>query len=731
MLISTKSDNNPSNVRVTEFIKSDTAVTGTGTFSNPWIFTGNYFVSISTNSKKYATFDENNKNKIDKYSGTSCISGRPYCANFDITLHHGYENYTNDGCNLKLVSKGSIKSNGSRTHKYEISNISSDIECVAVFVKKVFNISFNCSTGSGSVPSKTVTYDANLTLPENNVNCSKTGYLQDGWSNGNSIKWTGGSTVRFTYDDDQIGISNKSLTLRASWVANTYYVKYNGNTNTGGSTATSTHTYDTAKALTANGFTKTGYLFAGWANSAAGNVVYANNAEVLNLTATPNATVNLYAKWTPITYYVQYNGNTNTGGSTATSTHTYDTAKALTTNGFTKTGYTFNGWATSAGGNVAYGNDAAVKNLTTTPNATVNLYAKWTANTFTIAYNGNGANGGSRASHTCTYDQNCTLQANGFTRTGYTFAGWKKGNSGNTLAVGTSIKNVATGGTVTYYAQWTANTFTIAYNGNGANGGSRASHTCTYDQNCTLQANGFSRSGYSFAGWKKSNSGGTLGVGTSVRNVATSGTVTYYAQWNYCSAGTYESGGTCHTCPSGSYCTGGTAIAGCGGGTYSGNGASGCTPCGNGAYVTAWGSGCNIASCASGYRNSGNTCVLNTFTVYIDPNYADTYKTFNKVSSITVTYGQPMPSITQSERQADWSYKATGCACYIGVCNHSDVWGWHELKGYYDSRSGGTKYINADGSSARNWDKTSNATLYAQWKRHNCWTYCEGYFIGM
>ena len=45
--------------------------------------------------------------------------------------------------------------------------------------------------------------------------------------------------------------------------------------------------------LTANAFTRSGYMFAGWATSANGPVVYANGASV-----TPSADMTLYAKWT-------------------------------------------------------------------------------------------------------------------------------------------------------------------------------------------------------------------------------------------------------------------------------------------------------------------------------------------------------------------------------------------------------------------------------------------------
>ena len=68
-----------------------------------------------------------------------------------------------------------------------------------------------------------------------------------------------------------------------------------------------------------------------------------------------------YAIYQPNTYTIVYHGNGNTGGSTESSSHTYDTAKTLTTNGFTKTGYRFIGWSTSANGSVVYSNGQSVK----------------------------------------------------------------------------------------------------------------------------------------------------------------------------------------------------------------------------------------------------------------------------------------------------------------------------------------------------------------------------------
>ena len=45
--------------------------------------------------------------------------------------------------------------------------------------------------------------------------------------------------------------------------------------------------------------------------------------------------------------------------------------------------------------------------------------------------------------------------------------------------------------------------------------------------------------------------------------------------------------------------------------------------------------------------------------------------------------------------------------------------------GYFDEATGGTKYYNSDGTSAKAWDKSSDATLYAHWHTHS-WTYFAG-----
>lgn len=230
---------------------------------------------------------------------------------------------------------------------------------------------------------------------------------------------SGGYRYTFTGWDKTIASVTGATTYTAQYSSQKlqYTVKYNAN---GGSGTMSNSTFDcsTDVTLRTNAFTKTGYSFAGWATSAGGAVVHANSATI-NRTSTD--TYNLYAVWTPITYTVSYNGNGNTGGSTANSSHTYDTAKNLTTNGFTKTGYSFNGWNTkSDGSGTAYANSASVKNLSSTQDATVTLYAQWTANSYEYNIVYKSSSGKALGSTTATFNFGTTNTITAPAKIGYT-----------------------------------------------------------------------------------------------------------------------------------------------------------------------------------------------------------------------------------------------------------------------------------------------------------------------
>ncbi|MBT8038211.1 MAG: InlB B-repeat-containing protein, partial [Verrucomicrobiae bacterium] len=157
-------------------------------------------------------------------------------------------------------------------------------------------------------------------------------------------------------------------------------------------------------------------------------------------------------------------------------------------------------------------------------------------NTYTVSFNGNGSDGGSPpSSQVKTQGVDLTLSAassNGMTRAGYSFSGWNTASNGG----GTSY---ADGGTYTanaadiLYAQWTANTYTVAYHGNISTGGSAPSdQTKTHAIDLTLATKGsLEKTGHTFSGWNTAADGTGDSYASEATYSANSAT-TLYAQWS-------------------------------------------------------------------------------------------------------------------------------------------------------------------------------------------------------
>ena len=211
--------------------------------------------------------------------------------------------------------------------------------------------------------------------------------------------------------------------------------------------------------------------------------------------------------YTPITYTVTYNANGGEGDM-AVDTFTYDVAGILSPNTFTRTGYTFAGWAITADGEKVYNDEAEVLNWANTQGAQIDLYALWTPITYTVTYNANGGDG-EMSDDTFTYDIAGVLSPNAFERTGYTFNGWAITADGEKVYNDEAeVLNWANsqGAQIDLYALWTPITYTVTYNANGGNG-EMAPITFTYGEDVTLSANTFTRSSYIFMGWSTTANG--------------------------------------------------------------------------------------------------------------------------------------------------------------------------------------------------------------------------------
>ena len=253
-------------------------------------------------------------------------------------------------------------------------------------------------------------------------------------------------------------------------------VKYNITYNLNGGTVSGTNPtqyYVTSNAITLINPTKTGYTFTGWSGTG-----ISGTSTSVTIAKGSTGDRSYTANWSANTYTVSYDGNkpSNATGYVmnlpAYATWTYDSDATLGS-APSLTGWTFGGWYKEAACTNLLGNAGqklTKPNLTSTKGATVKLYAKWTAITYKVTYNGNkpaGAPEGSEVSNVpsdanLTYDSTTsyTFGAAPTFIDGYKFVGWYKEAEGITkVADASEVKskpNLTTtnNATVTLYAKW-------------------------------------------------------------------------------------------------------------------------------------------------------------------------------------------------------------------------------------------------------------------------------------
>ena len=170
----------------------------------------------------------------------------------------------------------------------------------------------------------------------------------------------------------------------------------------------------------------------------------------------------------------------------------------------------------------------------------------------TISYTLNGGTAGASVPESASYDQ--VINVSNPTKVGYTFANWSISGMDNAVthyygsnAAVTSSSNAETlttkatyfknlrgaDGEVSFVANWTANTYTIAYVLSGGNVGANAPTTGTYDQ--VVEISHPTRVGYTFTKWTISGMDGvthyygeTNTVSSNTTNSTLDTTVTFF-----------------------------------------------------------------------------------------------------------------------------------------------------------------------------------------------------------
>lgn len=155
---------------------------------------------------------------------------------------------------------------------------------------------------------------------------------------------------------------------------------------------------------------------------------------------------------------------------------------------------------------------------------------------YTVSYNANGGSG-VPSSQSKYYGKSLALSSTKPTRTGYTFKGWATSASGSVAyASGASYTANAS---VTLYAIWQANTYTIKFNANGGTG-APSNQTKTHGVALTLSSTKPTRASvnddgvvttYTFKGWATSSTATTASYTAGAKYTANA-SVTLYAVWS-------------------------------------------------------------------------------------------------------------------------------------------------------------------------------------------------------
>lgn len=325
------------------------------------------------------------------------------------------------------------------------------------------SITFSLGTSSYPAPTKT--------------NLDFYGWTYSSTSTTRQITPTGYVTVSFTPDSTD---QSKTTTIYAIWGITQSFNANGGSF--GSSTAwnsTTQYVQTGSKTFTipANGPTRSGYLFLGWAKSSSATTaeINANNsAQTVNLST--NTT--WYAVWgatTQLTQHFDANGG-SFGSSTAWADQTVTIQQggsatfSIPGGGPTRSGYVFIGWSANSWTDTPY-SPLEVAKLPTTIVLTQNKtwFAVWWKTPLVLQFD---ANGGSFGTSTAWNNQSVsrtysgtsdihktvtfTIPANGPTRGGYVFKGWSVSQTSDTPEYNrsSSAQTFTSSTDKTLYAVW-------------------------------------------------------------------------------------------------------------------------------------------------------------------------------------------------------------------------------------------------------------------------------------
>ena len=415
--------------------------------------------------------------KVDTYptltkASSLSLSKTGYTFKGWATTNGGAVVYT-DGQKLtaNLATTAGAKVNLYAVWKDETVPVCSFSGASATTTQNTTSITLSCTdSGSGVVQKTLATTDFTTTANGSVTAVGSPVKITNGYSYTVTLK--GLSVGTFTVSlkagliSDAAGNTNAAVTSGNVTVnGRTYTVTFTKGSNVSAISSTSSSCTTTGSSLTCTIGTypaitaATGYSASTWYDSTAKkDTGIASGGSGSGYAISQNTTMTAQAKAN--TYTISYNANGGSG-TMASTTATYGSTTTISANTFTKSGYSFAGWTTNSdGSDDGYGwtnwsgTWKYVNGQYGISGGKLVLYARWSANTYTIKYDANGGTG-APADQSFVYNSGATISETTPTRTGYTFVNWKYGDS--TFDPGDAVP---TGwGDFTLQAQWSINSY--------------------------------------------------------------------------------------------------------------------------------------------------------------------------------------------------------------------------------------------------------------------------------
>lgn len=431
----------------------------------------------------------------------STTNGYVHKASSKMTAGNTYTITGTDGLSQSVPSYGYAIGVSQSASAYIILDTTATLTVVTNEVD-TYTVSYDANGGSGAPSSQTKTHGIDLTLSSTKPTKSSA---------------TTTYTVTYNANSGSVSPANATATKTTTYTFSTWNTKSDGTGNsyssggkyTANASATLYAQYTSSTSTTSVTLptpTRTGYTFNGWYTAASGGTKIGNGGA----SYTPTADITIYAQWTIVKYTVSYNANGgNTSSVPASQTKNYGATLTLSSTTPTKANGTTTYTVTYNANEGSVGTASANATKTTTY-----TFSKWNT-----AANGSGTNYAAGASYTA--NANATMYAQWTSsasttsvtlptpsRTGYAFSGWYTAASGGTK-IGNAGASYTPTATITLYAQWTKNTYTVSYakNTTAAVSNMPSSQTKTHGVDLTLSSNVPTRSDYTFKGWATSASG--------------------------------------------------------------------------------------------------------------------------------------------------------------------------------------------------------------------------------